>query len=551
MAITITATLDASGVKTGSAQAGASLDGLANKAENSTDKLDQVAAELSGDLAQLKGQANALEAELDQMADSGANSFDKIGDAAQRAGTEARDVSKGVSGTVTAIGVGFLSAMGAIDKLGQGIGKAVQLVGVLASDGNAAAVELQGAFGEIQSELLGIAESPAIQDAMRDISAVIREDLLPIIAEIPEAFDAVEMAAARALIAVNLQAGKITPQMADAAYQFLEFAKVGRAMAHEINEQQREQRKARDREKVILQELAGIEYDRSKQAFEDRLKEIDSVEELTASQMRLADELKREALANKSTEESRRVGLDKIRAMEDRIATIRAKGAETEKESASEVTRSLETEIEKRSRIEAEFAAIRDKHAADEVDGQARAHQASLDMERRAIDERKRLLNGKDGNAAEQLLKGQDPALVRRAFAERQAAEATAKARREAAADGDDSPADNKRDEREIAKQRQKALANAQRQFDRGQADPRAVMEAQQGLADQAVRAAFDGGKLSKETAMALHESTRELLAIQAEQDATAREIENLKKIVGAAAMQGQRRRGQNAGARQ
>ena len=119
------------------------------------------------------------------------------------------------------------------------------------------------------------------------------------------------------------------------------------------------------------------------------------------------------------------------------------------------------------------------------------------------------------------------------------------------AADGDDSPADNRRDEREIAKQRQKALANAQRQFDRGEANPEEVRKAQLGLSDQAVRAAFNGGKLSRETAAALHESTRELLALQAEQDETAREIANLKKIVGAAALQGQRRRAQNAGARQ
>ena len=650
MAITITATLDASGVKTGATQASDAIDGLWDQAQATSEGMANSLEDANNETRNLTDEIQALQAELSQVGSESADAFNQLESGADRAGKSMEKVAPpaNIAQKITAVSTGFMAVVQGIKTGVEFAKKFDEAFRSMADEGNEAAGRVVVQLDKIHGGFAKLKNDPLVQDSFNLIADgtgkaseyldFLGKDAVEVVNKwsgmmtyIGESFGIFEEGTHKARAAMEeFQAtereglGKKLEAEAAAAAETEAAAKREAAVKGSLTE--------------IEKTLSGIEEARFKAAFQGTLDLIDSEEQLREAIEAEAEAIKERAKEGKLSDEDRRRSLSKIEAAENRIHTIRENHAQAVKDAAAEATKVAADESAKReklardevankARIEADFEALKNKAAADELDRQAKAHQASIDMERRAIDERKRLLTGKDVNGAEQLLQGQDPALVRRAFAERQAAEAEqqarakaksnthdspeerrrkqkeiaearqaaeaeaesktkakqassggdsgenkwrdrrevaksrhaaaeaaeakVRARQAASSDGGDWKEEGRRDQADVARARQAALKNAQRQFDDGKSDPRAVMAAQQGLADQTVRAAFKSGNLSKETAAALHESTREIIKNQNELDQVTKEVAEINKLMQAASLQGNRRRAQNAGARQ
>jgi len=209
----------------------------------------------------------------------------------------------------------------------------------------------------------------------------------------------------------------------------------------------------------------------------------------------------------------------------DRLAK---QSAEDANKAAQESVKLAEAAAKERERIAKEEADAKDKIAKD-----------AIDQERRNMEERKRLVMGSGVNGAENLIASQTREQVREAYAQRQA---------EAAAGAFDASGAT---QKEVSRQRQRALAMARRQFDNGKADASDIRDAQSDLAGKTVELAEKQGTVSKETAQALKEGTAELARQSNEMDQLRAEVENVRKLQGAISAAGSRRRAQVAGSRQ
>ncbi len=575
MAITITANLDASGVKTGASQAAGAIDGLASKAENSNDSLDQLAKEMATEFDGLKAKTEALKASLADMGNTGEAALDGIGDGADRAGKSMDGIApkSSMAGKITAVATSFNAVVVGIKGAFEAAKKFEEAVDFLAENGVEGAKKLGGAIDEIKEKLFDLADDPLNDHIFDFLTGAIEKSTT-----LAGVYNSLRTDAVSRLSAAFADLGEVTGQWSQGTVAALRELEESQQKHRESAEERKadlaaaaaESEAALKREAAAVEAvadiektLAGIEEARHKTAFQGVLDLIDSEEQLRKAIEQETEAIKERAKEGKLSDEERKRSLSKIEAAEARINTIRKTHAAAEKDAAEAVTQAAEQQAAKReqlaqdefankARIEAEFAALKDKHAADEVARQGKAHQAAIDLERKAIDDRKRLLGGKDVGGAEQLIGDQNRDQVRKAFAERQAKLATQQTVAENGTEYNAAdPAKQKRMEAELSRQRRQALANAQRQFDRGQADPMAIREAQGELANAAVDGAKASGQLSNETAQALRESVGELVRTANEVEQLRGEVNNVRRLIGATEAQGQRRRGQNAGARQ
>ncbi len=551
MAITITATLDASGVKTGATQAANAVDGLKSAGETAGDSLQNMASDPIDELARLAAETGDLKTAIKLMGDSGSASLGRVEAAAESTGAAMRAAGDDISTGVTAASSAFSATMAAVDKIKQGLEAAVRGVNALADDGNAGAMELQGAFGQVHERLLEAFNDPGIQKALVDIAGLVENVVLPAIDLIPDAFFKAGKAASQAYVRFQVLTHQMTEDQAALFDQMLGYADRGMEIARKAESANRQARLAKQREAAFDKELADIAYEKSKRGYESRLAEVDSVEQLSEAISEVTANLKREASQGKLTDESRRSGIDSIRMLEDRLAQLREGHGDADRRSSEGATDVERKGAEERERIAHGELDTKGRLAQEEVQLKQRAEAAKVDAERRAIEERKRLLGGNDVNGAKGLIDAQAP-LAREAIARQRAAQAEAAARQKIAKNfDDDDPAAQKRLEAQLSKERKRAVAVANRQFDRGQVDPAEMRAAQEGLAGAAVNAAQKQGDISKATAQALREGIQELARTQNELELVRGEVTNIQKLVKAVTLQGQRMRGQNAGARQ
>ena len=178
---------------------------------------------------------------------------------------------------------------------------------------------------------------------------------------------------------------------------------------------------------------------------------------------------------------------------------------------------------------------LQSKAAADELAEFKKLQADKLDAERRAHEERKRLVQGADVNGVRQLVGAIDPAKLREQFAIRQANE--------------DAANNFGMDQDDLERRRRSILRRARQQFDAGNADPEAVRAAQQELANATIDNAQRSGKVGKDTAEALKDALKEVSGQSNELEQVQREIANLKKLAQGVADNGQRRRAQIQGA--
>lgn len=531
MAITITAKLDASGVKTGAAQVGDALEGMADQGVQSTDKLDQVAKELFDQLGDLKGRTEALKGELASMAASGVNSLGRVENAAEQADDAIGSIGSlksNAMGAITAISTGYLALVDIAGKFVEVGAKGVETVRLLAEDGNPAAMELAGAFDEVKKQLFELAESPVFQEAFQDFADLIETRVIPAINSIPLAmFDSVS--------AVELQAmkmkeffGQVPKGSTDMLRQMQEMARTGYKIADELAAKNRDARKQAAEAAKLESELSKIQNAKDDEALKQTLEQIKTEAELRDIIDDLTESIREEAAERSLSDEERERAITKIRIAEERLKEVRANSAESEKVAAEESVRIVSDAAKERERIAKEESNRKQQIARD-----------ALEQERRNIEERKRLVLGGDVKGAEQVLGAQSREQVREAYAQRQA--------EEAAGAFDASGAS----QREVAKQRQRALAMARRQFDSGTADASDIRSAQADLAGKTVDLAERQGAVSKETAQALKEGTAELARQSNEMDQLRTEVENVRKLQGTIAAAGNRRRAQVAGGRQ
>lgn len=531
MAITITAKLDASGVKSGAAQVGDALEGMADKGVQSTDKLDQVAKELFDQLGDLKGRTEALKVELASMAASGVNSLGRVEDAAEEAGDAIGSIGSlksNAMGAITAISTGYLALVDIAGKFVEAGAKGVETVRLLAEDGNPAAMELAGAFDEVKKQLFELAESPVFQEAFQDFADLIETRVVPAINSIPLAmFDTVS--------AVELQAmklkeffGQVPEGSTDMLRQMQEMARTGYKIADELAAKNREARKQAAEAAKLESELSKIQNAKDDEALKQTLEQIKTEAELRDIIDDLTESVREEAAERNLSDEERERAITKIRIAEERLKEVRANSAESEKIAAEESVR-----------IASNAASERERIAKEEADRKQQIARDALEQERRNIEERKRLVLGGDVKGAEQLLGSQTREQVREAYARQQSEGASLAATFSGMS------------EKEVARERQRALATARRQFDNGTANAADIRNAQVELAGQAADSAVAQGNVSKETAQATKEAIAELARTQNELGQVQAEMENMRKIMSGISQGANRRRAQVAGGRQ
>ena len=338
MAITITATLDASGVKTGATQAANAVDGLKSAGETAGDSLQNMASDPSDELARLAAETGDLRAAIKLMGDSGSASLGRVEAAAESTGAAMRAAGDGIASGATAASSAFSATMAAVDKIKQGLEAAVRGVNALADDGNAGSLELQESFGKIHERLLEAFNDPAIQKALVDIAGLVENVVLPAIDAIPDAFYKSGKAAAQTYVRFQVMTHQMTEDQAALFDQMLGYADRGMEIARKAESANRQARLAKQREAAFDKELADIAYEKSKRGYESRLAEVDSIEQLSAAISEVTANLKREASEGKLTDESRRSGIDQIRLLEERLAQLREGHGDDEQRRSEEAT---------------------------------------------------------------------------------------------------------------------------------------------------------------------------------------------------------------------
>lgn len=461
MAITITANLDASGVKTGADQVTKSLDGMSSTAERSGDSLQDFARETQNEINDLKSRAAALKSELASMGDVGGDAMEEISDGANQA-TVSIDKMADRRDRIQTVAVAYLAVADAIKKSYELGKKVVEVVNALAEEGNPAAIELADSFKEVKQSLLDIAEDPEFQSMMRDVVEIIHEEVIPAIKSIPDAWVESQDALERLIASLGETLGV--------------FAE---GTSNTLAEMQASDAKIRELEKRRL-EAARLQRQEAKKLKEET-EEADRRNEKLQTELRKA--------AEKSTAEIR-----KLRELKER-------------------------------------------ESAKELEDIQKLNQAKLDAERKLIEDRKRLISGANTGGAKSIVDNVDRDKLREQYANSQLA-----------ADGVNTFGKNMSDEM-LARRRRSILNRAREQFDAGQVNPAELAKAQQELANAAVNAGENSGKVSKETAQALREGIKELANQSNELNSVRAELEIIKQITGAVTKQGERRRAQVQGA--
>lgn len=475
MAITITANLDASGVRTGATQAADAIDGMAAQAERSGDSLEQFAAEVQGDLNALKERTRQLKAELANMGETGEGAFRQLADGAE---DSARAVGKSSSAMekIRTAGVAFLSVATAAKAAFEAGKKVVEIVDLMAENGNPAALELADSLGEVKASLLEVAEDPVFQDMLSDVADLIREEVIPLIQAIPDAW----------VTASN----------------------------------------AVERFNTSVREMIGIEAEGATAALEQAQKADEYFRQKRTAQMKADKE------AKKAAEELKKATEEQAKA-DEKAAREAERAAKDQRERLRDEQRAIDDAAKERERLAEREQQDREKRDADELAAFQRLQQAKLDTERRAIEERKRLLQG-DINPS-RIIGAIDPAKLREQIANQRVAADAAK--------------NAGLDEEELAIRRRSILRRARNDFDAGRANPEEMRAAQQELAGAAVTAAELQGKVSMQTATAMREAVRELANQSDELNRLRGEFEQIKRTAAGVRAQGDRRRGQIQGA--
>jgi hypothetical protein len=296
----------------------------------------------------------------------------------------------------------------------------------------------------------------------------------------------------------------------------------------EIQAAQERTRKAEEDLEKLEDRRRHEREDAALQMIEDESELIDIIERETKA---IKERAKQGSISDKEREE----GIRKIESAENRLKDVRRESADAEKRDAEEAKKTVQESV----KLAEAAAKERERIAKEESDAKDKLAKEALDQERRNMEERKRLVMGGDVKGAEQLLGSQTREQVREAYAQRQA---------EAAAGAFDA---NGASQREVARQRQRALGLARRQFDNGTADASDIRDTQAELVAKTAEMGQQQGIVSRESAAAIREGVAEMARNANELDMVRTEIENIKKMQSAVIQQGNRRRAQVAGARQ
>ena len=528
MAITITAKLDASGVKSGANEAAAAVDGLGQATASTSDQMANELLDTRNEIQKLTDEIEDLQNELDDMASVADESFDEMGGSASEAGEALKAVGNGASESrdkIKTVAVAYLAVVDVAKKVGELAKKAGEAIAWMAENGNPAAIELQDSFKGLKQSILEIAEDPAFQNMLGDIAFAIREDVIPAIKAIPDSWVSSQDWLEDGIVGLGESLGVFAEGTREVMNEMQEADAKDRTLRQNRLAGQKEERASKDSLSKVEEALARIEEAKSDAAIKATMEQINSEEELRDVIDDLTESIREQAKEGKLSDDERERGLKKIAAAEDRYRQVKS---DNEKKAADELVK-----------IAADAASERERIAQEEADKKQQLAKESIDQERRNIEERKRLVTGGDVKGAEQILGSQSREQVRDAFAQKKA--------EEAATAFDQSGASAS----EVAAGRRRALAQARRQFDQGTANPEEVRAAQVDLASQAADSAVAQGKSSKETAQATKEAIAELARTQNELEQVQAEMSNMRQIMGGISRQGERRRAQVAGSRQ
>lgn len=614
MAITITAKLDASGVKDGAKDVTDSVKKMGAEAEKSNDKLEQVAKELFDQLGELKKRTENLQQELNGIGDAGDSSLTRVERSAETVATELRNAAQGgrelttslrdaglqasdtasgvdfdelvdgirdaevqvnvstaksigdigqlgqsaketakevaesnseIAGTVTALATGYLAVVDLLKKGYQAAIKFDAAMRAMAVNGNEGAAKIVTQLDKIWATMEKIGNDPTTQHLFDGIAggAGLSEKA---IGGMMTAWTAFSDVTASDFTWMLEKLGLVAEGTGEVLKENQRLEEQKRTAYEEDKKQAEEEAKRVENEKKNEADLVKIKSANDAESYKNALEQIETQDELRDVIDDLTDSYMEAAKEGRLTDEQRAKSVEKILQAQQRLRDVIDKDREKEKAAREDADRLAKQSAEDANKATQESVKLaesaakeRERIAKEEADAKDKIAKDAIDRERRNIEERKRLVLGGDVKGAEQLIGSQTRQQVREAYAQRQA--------EEAAGAFDASGASQK----EVSRQRQRALLMARRQFDNGSADASDIRDAQADLAGKTVDLAAKQGAVSKDTAQALKEGTAELARQSNEMDQLRAEVENVRKLQGAIAAAGNRRRAQVAGSRQ
>jgi hypothetical protein len=273
----------------------------------------QAFAEMQSDTAKLAGSMDKVDDELKQAAKS-----------AQKLKTETKTGFSGMSMQVT----GFNQAL----EIGKkGVEAVTHAVLALEAEGNPAAKELTESFGELYRELVAIGDDPVIIDTMRELAGVMKNDVIPQVAQVPTYLDALR----RGMSGLSAVAGEFTGFMPEGTVAELARHEMGLSAIHDrqlaINREARQTALVYGRITDIENKMAA----ESEQAAIGQLKDQRTLQDLLDDEIKTRQELAEAGeLSGKKLEDSDK----KVEAIKRRLISLAKEQADAEIKAAADAS---------------------------------------------------------------------------------------------------------------------------------------------------------------------------------------------------------------------
>lgn len=389
MAITITAKLDASGVKSGAEEASAAVGGLGNSTESASEQMQAGMAGTFDELKKLKGEIEELQSELDQMGKEAEQSFGEVGGGAADAGGAVKSIGGGATESrdkIKTVAVAYLAVVDVVKKVGEFAKKAGEAIAWMAENGNPAAIELQESFKGVKHSILDIAEDPAFQDVMAGLAVTIREDVIPAIQAIPDAWVATEDFLEDGFASLGESVGLFAEGTREAMDEMQAADAKDRSLRQNRLAGQKEERASKNSLAKIEEALAGIEKARSDDAVKSALDQIKTEEELRDVIDDMTESLREQAKVSTSSEEEEKKKGEEIKrrlsgivTAENRIKEIKAEA----KKEADEAHTEAVAQFKERIDLEGDLASQSD--SASEAQSESASSKAIADAEKTRV----------------------------------------------------------------------------------------------------------------------------------------------------------------------
>jgi hypothetical protein len=487
--------------------------------------------DMRDDIAGLESEVRELVDALNDQADANR----KVDNSQQQVQASGANVAQ----KITAISTGTLAAIEVFKKMGEAAKKAYELIKAGADAGNPAAIAVVDSVGKLQSALAEVANDPLIQDFLKGMADTITSQVVPAIAQIPDAWRGAQNWIAGAITAttdfvgITEGAAEASAEMADQQARAVEHAKALTAEAEK-------KFKADKSLAAVDADLAKLAEAKRQNGEKEALAAIKNTDELQTRLKAETETLRKMAADGELTDSARQQRLADITAIEQRLVDLKkeqtdetAKAAEAQKKAVDDMKDGLKSLAEQGKAVWEKMNEARKKSIAE-----------ATAKEKAAVDElanKLKELKGEDGQAQDVVGK------IKGSLTDDQVLQQIGSNRQKSAEDAARAAG---KDDKQIKAAGRKAYATAGKQANAGgQFDQAEVAAAQDSLTSSIVDQAASSGELSVQQSKALRQAAAaqmEAAKVQAEQAATIEEITGvLEEITNGTKKIGQRQRAQ------